>query len=1122
VSPAALFSLRVPWLAVLAVCVGMLAYLAVAATARWQAGPRVSRRLERVSLVFALVPVLTGLVLVWLAKAQDFSDAEARIEAGELLHLGQIQSARELESFLSPIVTGRELSFVADQAFTALTNRKGGDLPNVGALSQLTVAADLIDGTPDLRQLRARLAEARAGGRQPLRVGLFSAAQIRVLKPLMVVRTPGEFYRDFMMWAVLAVLSLLFVHVVWSVTRFSGDPLLLPPIVILCGLGLILMTSLRDPLRDTELFASFAQGVTVGAVGMLIASSIEYQRFSVLTFFPLAAGLLLSLLLLLFGSGPGVSDAKVNLGPVQPVEAIRLCLIFFFAGYFAKRWQFLRELRERRPQLAALTKHVTVPKLDHVLPVIGCVGVTLLFFYLQRDLGPALLLASLFLALYGIARGRFVLASIAVAAIIAGVTVGAGLEFPRTVAGRVRMFLSPWDNDARGGDQLASSLWALSTGGLFGSGPGLGQPADVPASHTDLILAAVGEEMGLVGVVVVVACWVTLLWRGRNIADSAGTSYTYFLACGCILATAFQVVLIAGGVFGLMPLSGVVSPFLSFGRSAMVANFALVGILASVSANKEGARNASLPFRRGLHTVGAVIAVLLVIVLGKVIYVQAWKADEFVAAGVLVRQQDGVRRFQYNPRLLAVVGSLGRGTITDRNGIPLASSRWDEVLAHRKEYERAGISLSNRSQTAGRYYPLNGLTFHVLGNVLTRENWAATNTSYAEREFEAKLRGFDMIEQQQDRRDARQSVPGFRDYRPLVPLLRHRHDPSSPLARRILDRDRALRLTIDAPLTVRVTDILKRQLRAAGKDRGAVIVIDVESGGILASVSVPHPGDAPYESIPDAEGPYFDRARFGLYPPGSVFKLVTAAAALRQDQESASRIHTCQRLSDGRVGATVRGMTIRDDVTDTHPHGAIDMQTAIGESCNAYFADLAVNVVGADRLFETAKLLRLAVASPNSPSRLNVLLPQAAYGQGEVVVTPMQVATLVATIANDGRIPNVHIVESRSEAAVGAGQLLLPAAAARLLAAGMRKAVVSGTARVAGSATVSVAGKTGTAEVDGGVSHAWFAGFAPYEGTPSRRIAFAVLVEHGQYGGTVAARIGAELVSVSKALGLLQ
>jgi cell division protein FtsI/penicillin-binding protein 2 len=549
----------------------------------------------------------------------------------------------------------------------------------------------------------------------------------------------------------------------------------------------------------------------------------------------------------------------------------------------------------------------------------------------------------------------------------------------------------------------------------------------------------------------------------------------------------------------------------------MLANFVLVGMLLAISAQPRS-RESARRFGKPVRSVSIVVAALFCAVIARAAYLQVWKSDDVAIAGTMVRQQDGVRRLQYNPRLLSVARQFGRGSILDRNGIPLATSNWDELVQHRAHYLELGIDIEKACNRAdSRYYPLGGLTFHLLGDIRNRANWLATNTAYLERDMELALRGFSESEAGVDadpaatERDSK--ALGYHNYRVLLPLLRNRYQPDHRSVRRLREMDRTVRLTVDARLAVRAAEILQRHLRAANKERGAVVVLDAASGAVLALINAPAPmGANPRAQVdPVAEGQYFDRARFGLYPPGSVFKLVTAAAALRMDPKAVDAAYACRRLPDRRVGAVVRGWTVRDDITDKEPHGLISLPTALAQSCNAYFAQLAVDWVGAPRLFETAKMLGLRVGNPNTPERLERFLLQAGYGQGEVLVSPLQIARLVAAIANGGIVPNIHFVTGRQEPSRQQPQFLSTESAA-ILGEAMRLVVTTGTGSKAMAAPQPIAGKTGTAEVTGAQSHAWFAGFVPAD-TAARRIAFTVFIENGQYGGSVAAPVAADVVA---------
>jgi cell division protein FtsI/penicillin-binding protein 2 len=414
---------------------------------------------------------------------------------------------------------------------------------------------------------------------------------------------------------------------------------------------------------------------------------------------------------------------------------------------------------------------------------------------------------------------------------------------------------------------------------------------------------------------------------------------------------------------------------------------------------------------------------------------------------------------------------------------------------------------------------------HLLGDTRSRANWGARNSSYVERDAAVRLQGYDDRARVIEVPDPRTGKPTYsvrHDYRELVPLLRHRYEPEHPDVVKVMNRERDVHMSIDSRLQMKAAQILQTHLHRLKRLKGAVVVIDADTGDLLASVSYPWP-----ERMPPALGPddgvdeMLDRARYGLYPPGSTFKLVTATAALRADPNSPSLTYECKALPDGRVGNFVRGWgrPIRDDVADKSPHGTVNMNRGIVVSCNAYFAQLGTYKVGAETLHATANLFGISVANPNTPKKLKDALPQAAYGQGQVVASPFQMARVAATIGNDGKMPYGRWITDESNPRVEPPVSVLQPDLARILAQYMRGVVTSGTGRSVAGAPVQIAGKTGTAELEKYPSHAWFVGFAPYD-SPGRRIAFAVLVENGQYGGSAAAPIAGEIVAAANQLGL--
>lgn len=243
-------------------------------------------------------------------------------------------------------------------------------------------------------------------------------------------------------------------------------------------------------------------------------------------------------------------------------------------------------------------------------------------------------------------------------------------------------------------------------------------------------------------------------------------------------------------------------------------------------------------------------------------------------------------------------------------------------------------------------------------------------------------------------------------------------------------------------------------------------------------------------------------------------------AALRRDPNMRNQTFTCRRLRDGRARAVVEGWRrpIRDDIKD-NPHGTLAMQRAIEVSCNGYFAQLGTYRVGWQALRQTADLLDI---SSGDEAELKATMPFASYGQGPLLITPFKMARVAATIAAGGAMPQGRWVLDESNSRRDAPRTIVDAEPAGFIAGAMRLVVTDGTARHAMAGTpVNLAGKTGTAQLGEGEPHAWFAGFAPYDGDGSHRLAFAVLVEHGGYGGQVAAPIAREIMEAAKDLALV-
>jgi cell division protein FtsW (lipid II flippase) len=1087
---------------------------------------------RRDQLTVLAVGVISAMLIVvcYFGRMRAVQAAELQHADNVAVDLSRVPGADRLEDAMAQAFSNpADRRVAARELFQSLSTDETRIAPShVGALARITVSAAAIDGNRNLDVYAARLRDARARAAAakldpPASIPLFTISDITAIKPSLAVRSPDAYRRGVFWCAFIMLISFQAVSLVWRLRGVGGDRLLLSAAHVLTTLGFLVMLSRPDPIRDTLLVVRFTQGVVLGLAVCLVCSLIQmrtaiFVRFSYLS---LAAAIVLSLAVIVFGSGPGSSGAKVNLGPVQPIEAIRLLIAFFLAGYLGRRWEIVRQVRATEVRGRQVPGWLNLPRLDHMLPVLGGVGISLLLFFVLRDLGPALLLALMFLAMVAIARARLGMVLAGLGVLVAGFSAGYWLGISKTLTARVAMWLSPWQNAVRGGDQIAQAAWAMSTGGAGGTGLGLGDARYLPAGHTDLVLAAIGEELGALGVLTAAAACAVIAWRGLRAARNASNDTGVFLAIAMALSIVAPMFVMAAGILGVIPLTGVVTPFVSYGGSAMLVNFAALGLLVAIGADGAApAKRDMTPFHVPMRWLGGALAAAGVVLVVMWARVQVVSADTYLIKPQLSVQADGGLRYQYNPRVLDAAKQLPRGTVFDRRDVPVAADP-AVVKSAAREYSRMQQSIRDACpDDDGRCYPFGGPMFHVLGDSNTRVNWSASNTSYVERDEEDGLRGFDdraaTVKTFDD--DGPGTVALRRDYRDLIPLVRHRWEPDHPDVRAVLTRSRDVRLTLDARLQMQVAEITARAMTSAGLKHAAVVVLDADTAEVLASVSYPWP-ELGMTTVAEAPDAMLDRARYGLYPPGSTFKLVTAAAALRADPSLTQAPFTCSKLPGDRVGAKLPGYgrPIRDDVLERHAHGTLTMHDGMVHSCNAYFAQLAVRV-GAPALSKTAALAGISYANTASADALRENLPYAGYGQGQVLTTPLRMARVAAAIGSGGLLHESTLVLNAPRAEPTP---FLSESAARTLGGYMRDVVTSGTGQLLRKHAVAIAGKTGTAEVEGAKSHAWFVGFAP-AGSATKRIAFAVILENAGYGGASAAAVAGQVVSAAASLGLVK
>ncbi|MFH2072584.1 MAG: FtsW/RodA/SpoVE family cell cycle protein [Actinomycetota bacterium] len=364
-----------------------------------------------------------------------------------------------------------------------------------------------------------------------------------------------------------------------------GTRFLLPPVALLAALGSVEIFRIdRDLGRLQRLWLLVAAGVAVITLGLLrTRGTVVLRRFRYL----FLAGALILLLLPLLPSGLPLGGATVNGSRLwvqlevgrrtlsfQPGEGAKVLLVVFFASYLA----------ERRHALAALPRRlgpVALPEPRQLLPILLAFGLSSGVLVYEGDLGASILLFGVFVVmLYAATERPFYLA--AGGALVAGGAWAASRAFGR-VAVRVEAWLHPFEHYTGSGYQVAQGVFALGDAGLLGTGLGSGSPYLIPAAATDFVFVAIVEETGLAGGFAVLAAFGFLVTVGVGIALRAGGAFRSLLAMGLSITLALQTVLIVGGVLRLLPLTGVTLPFVSYGGSSLLANFAIVALLEQIS-----------------------------------------------------------------------------------------------------------------------------------------------------------------------------------------------------------------------------------------------------------------------------------------------------------------------------------------------------------------------------------------------------------------------------------------------------------------------------------------------------------------------------------------------------------
>jgi cell division protein FtsW (lipid II flippase) len=393
-------------------------------------------------------------------------------------------------------------------------------------------------------------------------------------------QTPVNLY-TYGAWLAVLVIGC---HVAVRILAPYADPILLPIVSALNGLGLAIIHSndlkyLADNSHWNVLAGQQLIWMTIAVllfVGVLVGLR-DHRRLQAFTYTAGLAAILLLLMPLLPGLGRTINGARIwiRLGPLsfQPGEVAKVLLVVAFAGY----------LNVHRDALALAGRRflfVDLPRGRDLGPILGMWLLSLGILVFQRDLGSSLLFFGLFLVMLYVATERPGWLVVGGAMFLAGAYT-AYLLFGH-VQTRVNVWLDPF-NPHVNGYQIVQGLYGMSWGGLVGRGLGEGQPQLTPFGYSDFITSSVGEELGLTGVMAMILLYGILVERALRTALICRDNFGKLMAAGLGVVFALQVFVVVGGVTKLIPLTGLTTPFMSYGGSSLVANWVILALLLRIS-----------------------------------------------------------------------------------------------------------------------------------------------------------------------------------------------------------------------------------------------------------------------------------------------------------------------------------------------------------------------------------------------------------------------------------------------------------------------------------------------------------------------------------------------------------
>ena len=551
--------------------------------------------------------------------------------------------------------------------------------------------------------------------------------------------------------------------------------------------------------------------------------------------------------------------------------------------------------------------------------------------------------------------------------------------------------------DAGENAQVAEGLWGLASGGFWGQGLGNGSPHFIPAFHTDMILESIGEQLGFIGILVIIVLMALLLRKTIILGYKTSHPFAFYLCLGIAIVTAVQFVIISLGSTGVVPLTGVTVPFFSYGKVSMILNLAAFGIILSISkhnvTDKQETAQEIAKFRKqnigkynySVSILSWVYSCFALFVLSVFFYYQCVDRNDTLIRPIYVNNTNGVPVVEYNPRIDEIVRKMYAGDIYDRNGILLATSNKFSLSKYKDIYAQCAIACDTLKHQQ-RYYPFGEHLYFMLGDFNTKLFFSSSDKSprgyMAEARHLAELRGYDNILRDGEGKPiyvdlySDEYSPGIyfaadsqisrtivlRNYSDLIPYLKA--GINSEKITRLNNREEHfwesgnvepedIQMTIDAILQTKLQQRISEYISTQFKDkkwtnrdawnrlRISVVVVDAKHGDMLASANYPLPDYNLLKTAPESYSDNYKGRSWMAYTERDLG--MTRPTAPGSTAKIMSALAGLRKIGPDIANPKDKRYYYYVDPKEKvglEPTGIVTMQKAIVESSNCYFINL--------------------------------------------------------------------------------------------------------------------------------------------------------------------------------------